>query len=206
MRRTPSASLRFEQVLWKLGFLRVAGVDEAGRGCLAGPVVAAAVIWKDGLPDEGIRDSKKLNADKRSVLLDHIREQAVAWSVGLCTPEEIDRINILNAALLAMSRALDQLETPADYCLVDGNRLPPALSAPSRAIVRGDLRSRSIAAASIVAKVTRDRLMEDLHEQHPEYGWLRNKGYPTNDHIEALSSLGPTVFHRKTFHVRRLGA
>ncbi len=197
--KRPSAPLRFERVLWRRGLLSIAGVDEAGRGCLAGPVVSAAVVWGDNLPDGGIMDSKQIDSARRSVLLDHIQSHARDYAIGLCSPREIDTLNILNAALLAMSRALDDLKRAPEFCLVDGNRLPDKLRSPARAIVRGDHRSRTVAAASIVAKVTRDRMMRSLHEECPEYGWNRNMGYPTKQHLEALSRYGPSPYHRMSF-------
>jgi ribonuclease HII len=179
-------------------------VDEAGRGCLAGPVVAAAVIWPQHAPDEGIRDSKQLSSKRRVELLKHIQSTATGYGIGFCTAQEIDRLNILNAAMMAMSRALNGLRPVPNFCLVDGNRIPKEFSVPSRAVIRGDHRSRSVAAASIVAKVTRDLFMEELNAEYPHYGWIRNKGYPTREHILALARHGPSRFHRRTFRVREL--
>jgi len=198
-RRKQAAPIRLEQRLWQGGYPYVAGIDEAGRGCLAGPVVAAAVVWKESLPDFGIRDSKQVTPGRRNELLRHIQDNATCYAIGLCSPQEIDELNILNAAMLAMSRALGGLRPQPDFCLIDGNRIPNALPCPARAIVRGDDRSRSVAAASIVAKVTRDRLMETLHEEYPQFGWIRNKGYPTHEHVQAIAQYGPTRYHRLSF-------
>lgn len=177
--------------------LPLAGVDEAGRGPLAGPVVAAAVILnRDDYP-QGLNDSKKLSAEGRDRLFDDIRRLGVV-GVGLCSVEEIDRLNILHATMLAMTRAVDALTVAPAMVLVDGNRLPP-WRWPAKAVVKGDATCRSIAAASIVAKVTRDRIMADCHAAHPGYGWASNKGYPTADHRAALMRLGPTPLHRRSF-------
>ena len=182
----------------------VAGVDEAGRGPLAGAVFAAAVILDPARPIEGLNDSKKLTARRRELLFDQIREQALAWCIAEASPREIDRINILQASLLAMQRAVSGLGvTPAEV-LVDGNRAP-AFACPARAIVGGDALEPCISAASILAKVARDRTLVELHEHYPQYGFDRHKGYPTADHLAALREHGPCPEHRRSFGpVRRI--
>lgn len=176
---------------------RVAGIDEAGRGPWAGPVVAAAVILDPGDIPAGLDDSKKLKAGRRESLLAEIQAKARV-GVGIAEVEEIDRLNILNATLLAMARAVENLGEVPDLALVDGNR-PPKLPCPLRCVVRGDATSLSIAAASIVAKVTRDRIMADLAATYPGYGWEGNAGYGTPEHQEALRRLGVTPRHRRSF-------
>ncbi len=175
-----------------------AGVDEVGRGPLAGAVVAAAVILDPEQPIEGLTDSKKLTEKKRDLLFDEIKEKALAWALGRAEAEEIDEINILQASLLAMKRAVDALPITAKHALVDGNRCPD-LTCTSEAIVKGDLTVPCISAASIMAKVTRDREMVELDSVYPGYGLAKHKGYPTKVHMEALHKLGPTEIHRKTF-------
>ncbi|GIV60728.1 ribonuclease HII [Rhodocaloribacter litoris] len=192
-----------ERDLWNRGYRLVAGVDEAGRGCLAGPVVAAAVILPPEAAIPGLDDSKKLSPARREALLSTIQAEAVALGVGLCSPAEIDRMNILWAALEAMRRAVAALTPSPDYLLIDGNRCFPHCTYPFTTLVRGDARSRSIAAASIVAKTTRDRIMHDLDHHFPQYGWRRNAGYPTRDHYEALAAHGPTPLHRRSFRLSR---
>ena len=183
---------------------RIAGVDEAGRGPLAGPVIAGAVILDPDKPIEGLRDSKRLSASRRDELFDQIRERALAWAVGRAEVEEIDRINILQATMLAMSRAVEALQPSADHALIDGNRCPD-LSCTSRAIIKGDSKVPAISAASIMAKVTRDREMLDLDRRYPGYGLAQHKGYPSKAHIEALESLGVTPVHRRSYApVRRI--
>ena len=182
----------------------IAGVDEAGRGPLAGPVIAGAVILDPDKPIEGLRDSKRLSASRRDELFDQIRERALAWAVGRADVEEIDRINILQATMLAMSRAVEALQPSADHALIDGNRCPD-LSCTSRAIIKGDSKVPAISAASIMAKVTRDREMLDLDRRYPGYGLAQHKGYPSKAHIEALESLGVTPVHRRSYApVRRI--
>ena len=176
---------------------RVAGVDEVGRGPLAGPVTAAAVVLDPATIPEGLNDSKKLSARKRTALLEQLLERAEV-SLGWASVEEIDAINIRNATFLAMRRALEGL-APVDHALIDGNGLPPELPCPATTIVKGDGRSLSIAAASIVAKVGRDKHMMALSRQFPGYGWERNAGYPTADHKQALLDLGVTPHHRRSF-------
>ncbi|MGD8325339.1 MAG: ribonuclease HII [Sphingomonadales bacterium] len=175
----------------------VAGIDEAGRGPLAGPVVAAAVILDPNAIPEGLNDSKKLTAKKREELFELITNQAQV-GVGIIEAPHIDRINILQATYQAMINACANLTLQPGHCLIDGNRLPP-LSIPATAIVKGDSKSLSIAAASIIAKVTRDKLMLELDALHPQYGWARNMGYGTKEHIEAIKLHGPTPYHRMSF-------
>ena len=175
-----------------------AGVDEAGRGPLAGPVVAAAVILDRRRVPHGIDDSKKLNESAREQLYGRIVRSSTGWGVGIVEVEEIDRLNIYHATMLAMSRAVDALGVEPGMVLVDGNALPKWRH-PATAIVSGDALSRSIAAASIIAKVTRDRMMLDYHAQYPGYGWHQNKGYGTAEHRAALTLLGPTPLHRRSF-------
>ena len=177
---------------------RVAGVDEVGRGPLCGPVIAAAVRLDPGRIPEGLNDSKKLGVARREALYDLLMATADV-AIGAASVEEIDAINILQASHLAMIRAVAGLSAPPDHLLIDGNRLPRDLTIPAEAIVKGDARSVSIAAASVVAKVWRDRIMVDLAQQHPGYGWERNAGYPTKDHLAALRNLGPTPHHRRSF-------
>lgn len=183
---------------------RVAGVDEAGRGPLAGPVIAAAVILDPRRPVAGLRDSKCLSAARRERLYEEITHNALAWAVGRAEAAEIDRINILQATMLAMTRAVAALEPAAEFVVVDGNRLP-ALTCPAQAIVRGDSRVAAISAASIIAKVSRDREMLELDARYPGYGLAQHKGYPSRAHLEALEVLGPTPQHRRSFApVRRV--
>ena len=182
----------------------VAGVDEAGRGPLAGPVVAGAVILDPENPIDGLNDSKRLTALRRELLYEEIREKALAWAVGHADVEEIDRINILQATMLAMKRAVEALQTVPDHALIDGNRCPD-LCCPAQAIVTGDSRVAAISAASIMAKVTRDREMLSLDVIYPGYGLAQHKGYPSKAHIEALENLGVTPIHRRSYApVRRV--
>jgi ribonuclease HII len=182
----------------------VAGVDEVGRGPLAGPVVAAAVILDPARPIPGLADSKKLTERRRETLAEQIRAQALAWALGRAEVEEIDRINILQASLLAMQRAVESLAIPPQRALVDGNRLP-RLACEAQAIVGGDASVAVISAASIIAKVARDRELVELDRVHPGYGLARHKGYPTKQHLEALRRLGVTPIHRRSFGpVRRV--
>ena len=178
--------------------LLICGVDEAGRGPLAGPVVAAAVILDPARPIDGLADSKRLTARRRDRLHEQILERALAWAVGRAGVEEIDTLNILQASLLAMQRAVAGLVVTPGYALVDGNRLPE-LSCDARAIVGGDASEPCISAASIVAKVVRDREMVALDAEYPGYGFARHKGYPTRDHLAALRELGVTAIHRRSF-------
>ncbi|WP_020406484.1 ribonuclease HII [Hahella ganghwensis] len=176
----------------------IAGVDEVGRGPLAGPVVAAAVILDPDNPIVGLKDSKKLTHAKRLLLRDEIKEKAIAWSTAWCTVEEIDEINILQASLVAMTRAVERLMPAAEFAQIDGNKLPK-LSIPAEAIVKGDSKVAAISAASILAKVERDLEMERLDEIYPGYGLAVHKGYPTAQHLSALKSQGVTEIHRRSY-------
>lgn len=176
----------------------VCGADEAGAGPLAGAVYAGAVILPDGLALEGLNDSKQVSPKNRDRLFDEIREKAVAWAVAWVDEGEIDRINILNARMLAMDKAIHLLDPAPEFALIDGNR-NKGITIPNATVVKGDSRSASIAAASILAKVSRDRYMEELDRRYPEYGFARHKGYPTKAHYEALRKYGPCPVHRKTF-------
>lgn len=176
----------------------VCGADEAGAGPLAGAVYAGAVILPDGLALEGLNDSKQVSPKNRDRLFDEIREKAVAWAVAWVDEGEIDRINILNARMLAMDKAIHLLDPAPEFALIDGNR-NKGITIPNATVVKGDSRSASIAAASILAKVSRDRYMEELDRRYPEYGFDRHKGYPTKAHYEALRKYGPCPVHRKTF-------
>lgn len=186
------------------GYQYVAGVDEVGRGPLAGPVVAAAVILDPLRPIEGLADSKALSETKRERLAETIRQRALAWALGRAEVEEIDRINILQASLLAMQRAVAALPVPPQFALIDGNRCP-SLPCPAEAVVKGDARVPAISAASILAKVVRDRELVELDARYPGYGLAKHKGYPSRQHLEALASLGVTPIHRRSYApVRRL--
>ncbi len=176
-----------------------AGVDEAGRGCLAGPVFAAAVILPKGFTASSLNDSKKCTPAQRSLLRTVIEKEAVSFGVGSATNEEIDRLNILQASFLAMHRAIEELDPVPAHLLVDGNRFVPFRQLPHTCIVKGDSLYSSIAAASILAKTYRDEYMKSLHTEHPGYDWAKNKGYPTEDHRLALRALGPTPYHRRSF-------
>ena len=187
-----------ERELWASGLTRVAGVDEAGVGPLAGPVVAAAGIFPEGCGLPGVDDSKKLTPEKRATLALSIRENALAFSVALVTPEEIDRINVYQATLAAMGRAVDGLAIKPQYVLVDARRIP-GCDLPQEAIIRGDAQCHAIAAASILAKTTRDALMRRYDDEFPGYGFADHKGYPTEAHREAIRRLGPCAIHRLSF-------
>lgn len=178
-----------------------AGCDEAGRGCLAGSVYAAAVILPPDYQNELLNDSKKLTAKKRYALREEIERDAIAWAVGIVTPEEIDKINILNASFLAMHRALDQLKVRPEAVIVDGNRFKPYQDLPSTTIVKGDGKYLSIAAASILAKTYRDDYMLSLAEDYPQYDWQSNMGYPTKKHRQAIREHGITPYHRKSYNL-----
>lgn len=178
-----------------------AGCDEAGRGPLAGPVMAAAVILPRGFQLPGLNDSKKLREKNRLELEVRIKEQAVSWALASCSAEEIDRINILQASILAMHRALDQLLLKPEMILVDGNRFKPYPFVPHQCFVKGDARFASIAAASVLAKNERDRIMRRLAAEFPGYGWERNMAYPTLEHRRAIQNLGITIHHRKSFRM-----
>lgn len=189
-----------EKKLYEEGYQYVAGIDEAGRGCLAGPVVASAVILPVDELIPGVNDSKKLSPAKRQTLLQTIQEKAICVTTSHASPREIEKLNILHAALTAMQRSVDRLEPVPDFLLIDGNRAFPTLI-PHKALVKGDARSQVIAAASIVAKVKRDQHMVELHEEYPQYGWAQHKGYPTRAHYKAIAEHGPSPHHRRTFRL-----
>ena len=187
-----------EKELMSSGYKYVCGCDEAGRGPLCGPVVAAAVILPVDIEIPGLNDSKKLTEKRREALFDIIKESAIAYAISEVSPEEIDEINILNASMLAMKRAVDALPVKADFALIDGN-CSRGFEIPTRTVVKGDSISASIAAASILAKVTRDRGCIELDRLYPEYGIAQHKGYPTKLHMDAVRQYGPSAIHRKTF-------
>lgn len=187
------------------GITLVCGTDEAGAGPLAGPVYAGAVILPPDLHLPWLNDSKQVTEKRREVLFDQIKEQAVAWAVASVSPEEIDELDILNARMLAMQRAIDQLDSAPDYVLIDGNRdhgSRCAVTTPHETVLKGDGRSASIAAASILAKVSRDRYMTEMDALYPGYGFAKHKGYPTKAHYDALDRLGPSPIHRMSFLVK----
>lgn len=188
----------FETAALSRGLARVAGVDEVGRGPLAGPVTAAAVVLDPDRIPQGLRDSKAIPKDRLEAIAAQIHEMAEV-SIAHASVEEIDRLNILHASMLAMERAVAGLALAPDHSLIDGNRIPPGLKGRAEAVVKGDARCLSIAAASIVAKVARDRIMVDLAQQHPGYGWETNAGYPAPAHLKALLDLGVTPWHRRSF-------
>jgi len=179
-----------------------AGCDEAGRGCLAGPVFAAAVILPQKCNIEGLDDSKKLGEAKRYELRSVIEKVAIAYAVGFCTHSEIDKFNILRSSIMAMHRSLDKLEVKPEYIIVDGNRFYAYKKIPHQTIVKGDGKYMNIAAASVLAKTYRDDFMLKLHEEFPQYHWDENKGYPTQKHVEAIERYGYTKYHRKSFHLK----
>ncbi|WP_282176958.1 ribonuclease HII [Vibrio nereis] len=183
---------------YPLGYQFVAGVDEVGRGPLVGDVVTAAVILDPHNPIAGLNDSKKLSDKKRLALLPEIKEKALAWSIGRCSPTEIDELNILQATMVAMQRAIEGLSIKPDLALIDGNRIPK-LNMDAQAVVKGDMRVAEISAASIIAKVVRDQEMEELDKLHPEFGFAKHKGYPTKAHFEAIDKHGVIDQHRKSF-------
>ena len=187
-----------ENELTEAGYEIVCGIDEAGRGPLCGPVVAAACILPRGLVIDGLNDSKKLTEKKREALFDVICEKAIAYAIAEATPAEIDEINILNASMLAMRRAVEALEVPADFALIDGN-CSRGFNIPTETVVKGDAKSYSIAAASILAKVTRDRQCAELDKAYPQYGIGKHKGYPTKDHMDAVRLHGPSPIYRMSF-------
>jgi len=193
----------FEKLAYQEGYKVIAGIDEAGRGPLAGPVVAAAVIFPSGYSNKEINDSKKVPARKREMLYDVINREAIAVGVGIAEADVIDRINILQASLMSMREAVLELSCPPDFLLIDGLHRIPFLI-PQKPLVKGDALSVSIAAASIIAKVSRDRIMEMYHRQFPQYNFLRNKGYGTKEHCNAIKEFGLCKIHRKTFHVKSL--
>jgi ribonuclease HII len=188
----------FEKRAREQGFSIIAGIDEAGRGPLAGPVVSAAVILPDSFSVPGITDSKKLTPKKRDKFYQEIYDRAVSIGVGIVEPDEIDRINILQAALLSMKLAADELTPQPDFLLIDGKFTIPS-DLPQQAVIKGDSLSISIGAASIIAKVTRDRIMEKYHKEYPQYGFAGHKGYPTKAHKEAVKKFGPCPIHRRSF-------
>ena len=190
--------LEYEKEAISKGYKAVCGVDEAGRGPLAGPVCAAAVILPENTVIEGVNDSKKLSEKKREALFDVIKEQVLSYSIAFASVEEIEEVNILNATMLAMKRAVEGLDVKADYAMIDGNRLPD-LSIDSEFIVKGDAKSMSIACASILAKVSRDRLLYEYAKDYPQYGFDKHKGYGTAAHRDALIKYGPCPYHRLSF-------
>jgi ribonuclease HII len=196
--KTTKAKVELPPFEYPQGYQLVAGVDEVGRGPLVGDVVTAAVILDPNNPIEGLNDSKKLSEKKRLALLPEIKEKAMAWAVGRCSPEEIDELNILQATMVAMQRAIAGLKVQPDLALIDGNRCPE-LPMDSQAVVKGDLRVAEISAASIIAKVVRDQEMEELDKQHPQFGFAKHKGYPTKAHFEAIEQHGVISEHRKSF-------
>lgn len=195
----------FEKAAVNSGFSCICGVDEAGRGPLAGPVCAAAVILPEGAVIEGLDDSKKLTEKKRERLYDIIKETAVAYSVAYGTLEEIENVNILEATYLAMNRAIEGLSVKPDFALIDGNRVPRGIKIPCETIVKGDSKSMSVAAASVLAKVTRDRLMLEYDKKYPEYNFKKHKGYGTKEHTELIKQYGPCEIHRLSFLKNILG-
>ena len=198
------ASLEIELSLWAKGIRTVAGIDEAGRGPLAGPVVAAAVVFPSGTIIKGVEDSKKLSEKRREQLFPLIKEQSLSVGVGIVSHEVIDRVNILQATILAMHKAIDDLSLKPEFVIVDGNSFRHDLI-PFQNIVDGDEKSFTIAAASIIAKVTRDRLMREYHEQYPLYGFALHKGYGTKQHLEAIKRYGLCDIHRRSFNLHLNG-
>lgn len=195
----------FEKAAVNSGFSCICGVDEAGRGPLAGPVCAAAVILPEGVVIEGLDDSKKLTEKKRERLYDIIKQTAVAYSVAYGTLEEIETVNILEATYLAMNRAIEGLSVKPDFALIDGNRVPRGIKIPCETIVKGDSKSMSVAAASVLAKVTRDRLMLEYDKKYPDYNFKKHKGYGTKEHTELIKQYGPCEIHRLSFLKNILG-
>lgn len=195
----------FEKAAVNSGFSCICGVDEAGRGPLAGPVCATAVILPEGAVIEGLDDSKKLTEKKREKLYDIIKTTAVAYSVAYGTLEEIETVNILEATYLAMNRAIEGLNVKPDFALIDGNRVPRGIKIPCETVVKGDSKSMSVAAASVLAKVTRDRLMLEYDKKYPEYNFKKHKGYGTKEHTELIKQYGPCEIHRLSFLKNILG-
>ena len=193
-----------KEVLFK-GFKFVCGVDEAGRGPLAGPVCAAAVILPIDTEIKGLNDSKKLSEKRREELFPIIKEKAIAYSIAFASVEEIEEHNILNATYLAMNRAIEGLKVPADFALIDGNRVPTGIKIPCQTVVKGDSKSMSVAAASILAKVTRDRLMLEIDEEYPLYNFKKHKGYGTKEHTDLILKHGVSPVHRPSFLKKLLG-
>ena len=190
--------LKYEKILWQKGFKTITGIDEVGRGPLAGPVYACAIVFKKDFIIPEVQDSKKLSEKKREYLFEIIKEQAISYGIGRATKEEIEKVNIRQATFLVMRRAISELSVKPDYLLVDGENLP-ATNIPSEGIVGGDDKSFTIAAASIMAKVSRDAFMKDLDKKYPNYKFANNKGYGTREHIEAIKKYGITPVHRKSF-------
>lgn len=198
---TDSPTLQYETRIWSSGYRLLAGVDEVGRGCLAGPVVAAAVIFPPNVTVDGVRDSKTLSPRRRSELAEDIRKVALSVGIGICSPAEIDELNVFHASLEAMRRAVGSLSPAPDYLLIDGNRCFNGAACPAEAIVKGDRLCHAIAAASIIAKTTRDEIMHALHRDYPAYHWEHNVGYPTRAHYDALAEYGPSPHHRRSFRL-----
>lgn len=192
-------NFEYDQTIRKDGIQYLCGVDEAGRGPLCGPVYAAAVIFPDDIEIEGLDDSKKISEKKRELLFDEICSKAIAYGIASASVEEIEEYNILNATYLAMTRAVRNLEVKPDLVLIDGNRIPPEIEGQKRSLVKGDALSASIGAASILAKVSRDRELRLLDEQYPEYGFAKHKGYGTKAHYEAIEKYGILPIHRRSF-------
>lgn len=197
--------LEIEKQALQKGYKFICGVDEAGRGPLAGPVCAAAVILPENTDIEGLNDSKKLSEKKREALFDIIKEKALAYSIAYGSLEEIEEFNILEATFLAMNRAIEGLGISADYALIDGNRVPKGIKIPCETVIKGDAKSSSIAAASILAKVTRDRLLLQYDEKYPEYNFKKHKGYGTKEHTDLILKYGPCEIHRLSFLKKLLG-
>ena len=195
----------YEKAAMESGFKLICGVDEAGRGPLAGPVCAAAVILPVDAEIEGLNDSKKISEKKREALYDVIKEKAVAYAIAFGTLEEIEEFNILEATFIAMNRAIDSLEIKPDFALIDGNRVPKGIKIPCETVVKGDAKSSSIAAASILAKVTRDRLLLQYDEEYPQYNFKKHKGYGTKEHTDLILEYGPCPIHRLSFLKKLLG-
>ncbi len=196
---------QFEKEAMSKGYKFVCGVDEAGRGPLAGPVCAAAVILPEDIEIDGLNDSKKLTEKKREALFDVIKEKALAYSIAYATVEEIEEFNILEATFMAMNRAIDSLKTKADFALIDGNREPKGINIPCQTIIKGDAKSQSIAAASVLAKVSRDRLLLEYDKEYPEYNFKKHKGYGTKEHTDLILKHGICPIHRKSFLKKLLG-
>lgn len=195
----------YEKAACESGFKLICGVDEAGRGPLAGPVCAAAVILAEDTEIEGLNDSKKLSEKKREALYEIIKEKAVAYAIAFGTIQEIEEFNILEATFIAMNRAIDQLPIKADFALIDGNRVPKGIKIPCETVVKGDAKSASIAAASILAKVTRDRLLMEYDKEYPQYNFKKHKGYGTKEHTDLILQYGPCPIHRPSFLKKLLG-
>lgn len=196
---------QYEKEAMAKGYKLVCGVDEAGRGPLAGPVCAAAVILPESIEIDGLNDSKKLTEKKREALFDVIKEKALAYSIAFATVEEIEEFNILEATFIAMNRAIDSLKTKADFALIDGNREPKGITIPCQTIIKGDAKSQSIAAASVLAKVSRDRLLLEYDKEYPEYNFRKHKGYGTKEHTDLILKHGVCPIHRKSFLKNILG-